>query len=155
MQTSESNKWNMVSEIELVYRSKIKATQRPLLRSSNDVFEFLLQHWNHDKIELIENAKAIFLNTACKVLGLLDISMGGTTSTIIDPKIVFLPAIKLNANRIILAHNHPSGRVNPSANDLLLTEKICKAGILLEIKIMDHIIISKDTYYSFADEGKI
>ena len=55
MQPSENN-WNMVSEIELVYRSKIKATQRPLLRSSNDVFEFLLQHWNHDKIELIENA---------------------------------------------------------------------------------------------------
>lgn len=145
----------MVSEIELVYRSKIKATQRPTLRSSRDVFDFLLEHWNNDKIELIENAKAIFLNSACKVLGLLDISMGGTTSTIIDPKIVFLPAIKLNANRIILAHNHPSGRVNPSANDLLLTEKICKAGILLEIKIMDHIIISKDSYYSFADEGKI
>ncbi|HLD53498.1 MAG TPA: JAB domain-containing protein [Sediminibacterium sp.] len=154
MQPSENN-WNMVSEIELVYRSKIKATQRPLLRSSNDVFEFLLQHWNHDKIELIENAKAIFLNTACNVLGLLDISMGGTTSTIVDPKIVFLPAIKLNANRIILAHNHPSGRVNPSANDLLFTENICKAGMLLEIKIMDHMIISKDTYYSFADEGKI
>ncbi len=155
MQTSESNKWNMVSEIELVYRSKIKAAQRPTLRSSKDVFDLLIEHWNHDKIELIENAKAIFLNSACKVLGLLNISMGGTTSTIIDPKIVFLPAIKLNANRIILAHNHPSGRVNPSANDLLLTEKICKAGILLEIKIMDHIIISKDTYYSFADEGKI
>ena len=154
MQPSENN-WNMVSEIELVYRSKIKATQRPLLRSSNDVFEFLLQHWNHDKIELIENAKAIFLNTACNVLGLLDISMGGTTSTTVDPKIVFLPAIKLNANRIILAHNHPSGRVNPSANDLLFTENICKAGMLLEIKIMDHMIISKDTYYSFADEGKI
>ena len=154
MQTSENN-WNMVSEIELVYRSKIKATQRPTLRSSRDVFDFLLQHWNHDKIELIENAKAIFLSSACKVLGLLDISIGGTTSTIIDPKIVFLPAIKLNANRIILAHNHPSGRVNPSANDLLFTENICKAGMLLEIKIMDHMIISKDTYYSFADEGKI
>ena len=62
MQTSESNKWNMVSEIELVYRSKIKAAQRPTLRSSKDVFDLLIEHWNHDKIELIENAKAIFFS---------------------------------------------------------------------------------------------
>lgn len=148
-------KWNVVSEIELVYRSKIKPSQRPSLRSSNDVFEFLLQHWNHDNIELIETAKAIFISNACKVLGLLDISTGGTTSTIIDPKVVFLPALKLNASFIILAHNHPSGKVYPSANDLLLTEKMRNAGTLLDIKIMDHIIISKDDYYSFADEGKI
>jgi len=154
MQTSQSN-WNMVSEIELVYRSKIKPCQRPTLRSSNDVFEFLLQHWNHDTIELIETAKAIFLSNACKVLGLLEISTGGTTSTIIDLKMVFLPAIKLNASFIILAHNHPSGKVHPSANDLLLTEKMRNAGTLLDIKIMDHIIVSKDAYYSFADEGKI
>lgn len=145
----------MVSEIELVYRSKIKPCQRPTLRSSNDVFEFLLQHWNHDTIELIETAKAIFLSNACKVLGLLEISTGRTTSTIIDLKMVFLPAIKLNASFIILAHNHPSRKVHPSANDLLLTEKMHNAGTLLDIKIMDHIIVSKDTYYSFADEGKI
>lgn len=154
MQTREI-KWNMVSEIELVYRSKIKASQRPTLRTPKDVFEFLLHHWNQDNIELVETAKAIFLSNACKVLGLLDISTGGTTSTIIDPKVVFLPALKLNASFIILAHNHPSGKVKPSSNDLSLTEKMCKAGTVLDIKIMDHIIISKENYFSFADEGII
>ena len=80
-------------------------------------------------------------------------SKGGITGTLVDTRLVFKRAIELTATSIILCHNHPSGTLKPSASDISLTKKIKKGGEVLDIKILDHIIITEGSYYSFADEG--
>ena len=82
-----------------------------------------------------------------------DISLGGTAGTIADPKIIFAAAIKSNACGIILLHNHPSGNLKPSQQDLDLTRKIKAGGQILDIGVMDHLIITSEGYFSFVDEG--
>ena len=86
-----------------------------------------------------------------KALGIFEVSTGGVTGTVADPKIIFVAALKANACNIIISHNHPSGNVQPSKADIEITEKIKMAGQLLEIKLFDHIIVSSEGYYSFAE----
>ncbi|WP_240743345.1 JAB domain-containing protein [Ilyomonas limi] len=142
-----------VSEVELVYKTKIKATERLQVSTSKEVYELLKRHWDENKIEFVEQFKILLLNRANKVLGIYEISTGGLVGTVADPKLIFIAALKVAASHIILAHNHPSGNLNPSIQDKQLTQKIKEGGKLLEIVVMDHLIISKDGYYSFADEG--
>jgi len=78
--------------------------------------------------------------------------MGGTSGTIVDPKVVFIAALKMNASHIILVHNHPSGNLKPSHADLELTRKLREAGKYLDLEVIDHIILTKEGYRSFADE---
>ena len=144
-----------VSEVELVYKTKIKATERLQVSTSKEVYELLKRHWDENKIEFVEQFKILLLNRANKVLGIYEISTGGLVGTVADPKLIFIAALRVAASHIILAHNHPSGNLNPSIQDKQLTQKIKEGGKLLEIMVMDHLIISKDGYYSFADEGWI
>src|SRR5690606_1039682 len=97
----------------------------------------------------------LLLNRANKVLGIVPISKGGTSATIADPKLIFVSAIKSNASAIILAHNHPSGNLQPSTADISLTKKIMEGGKLLDVPVIDHIIVTGHGYYSFADEGAL
>ena len=142
-----------VSEVELVYRSQVKASERPVVSQSNEVYKLLKRNWDDSKIELIEQFKILLLNRANKVLGIYEISTGGISSTVADPKVVFMAALKAAACNIILAHNHPSGNLKPSRADIELTSKIKEGGRLLDITVLDHLIISNEGYYSFADEG--
>ena len=82
-------------------------------------------------------------------------SKGGVTGTVVDPKVVFKIALEHMASGIILCHNHPSGSLTPSDADLSLTKKLCEAGRLLDIQVLDHLIVAGERYFSFADEGKI
>ena len=95
----------------------------------------------------------MLLNSANKVIKLEKIGVGGLTGTTADPKKIFKCALENNAVNIMLCHNHPSGNLVPSSADKKITENIIKAGQFLEIKILDHIIIGNDKYFSFADEG--
>lgn len=95
----------------------------------------------------------MLLNRHNKVLGVASISIGGLDRTIVDPKVVFTIALKAKASSIILAHNHPSGNINASLVDSQITTKLKQGGNLLEIVVSDHLIITKDGYYSYADEG--
>jgi len=142
-----------VSEIELVYRSKVKASQRPKIGSSREAYELLMQIWEGDKIDFIEQFKVLLLNRANKVLGSYNVSSGGITGTVADIRLIFAAAIKANAVAIILSHNHPSGNMTPSYADREMTSKIKAAGELMDIKILDHIIMHSEGFYSFADEG--
>ena len=142
-----------VAEVQLVYKSKLKAFLKPKITKSQDAFEVLKQNWNNETIELIKELKLKLLNRANRVLGMVDISLGGTSGTIADPKIIFAAAIKSNASGIILIHNHPSGNLKPSQQDLDLTRKIKAGGQILDIGVMDHLIITSEGYFSFADEG--
>ncbi|WP_339875367.1 JAB domain-containing protein [uncultured Algoriphagus sp.] len=141
-----------VAEVELVYRSKVPASQRPKVKSSRDVYRLFIENWNQDKIEYLEEAKLLLLSRGSGVLGIYNLSSGGTAGTIVDPKLVFAAALKANASSIILAHNHPSGNLQPSEQDVRLTRRIREAGKLLDLELLDHLIVSKQGYYSFADE---
>ena len=145
--------WCQVAEVELVYRTKVKPSQRPKITTSVDAYEILQKIWNRDKIELVEEFKVLLLNRSNKVLGVLDASSGGITGTVADPRIILTAALKANAVGIVLSHNHPSGSVKPSRADEELTVKIREAARFLDMIVLDHIIITSEGYYSFADEG--
>lgn len=113
-----------------------------------------MESWNLDTIELYESFKIILLNNSNKVKGIYEISSGGITGTLVDIRILFAVVLKSLTTAIILAHNHPSGNLKPSHADIALTSKIKKASELLDIKLLDHVIITPDgAFYSFADEN--
>lgn len=144
------------SEVQLIYRSKIPANQRVQICSSADAHRLFLDHWDKDTIEHVEEFKILLLNNKNIVLGIATTSKGGTTGTVIDPRIIFQYALKAHASAVIFAHNHPSNNPVPSEADIQITKKLTGAGAMLDVKVLDHIIVCGDgTYYSFADEGKL
>ncbi|HEV7620437.1 MAG TPA: JAB domain-containing protein, partial [Flavisolibacter sp.] len=117
-----------VSEIDLVYKSKIKASERPTISSSQDAYNLFRVLWEEGKIDFIEQFKMLLLNRANKVLCQFNVSSGGVTGTIADPRLIFIAALRVNAVAIIVAHNHPSGNLKPSQADQEFTLKIKAAG---------------------------
>jgi len=150
--TKESSKYQ-VAEIQLIYKSTVKASLRPKITTSHDAYNVFRENWDQNKIDMLEQFKVMLTNRANKVLGISEVSSGGISGTVADPKIIFAAAIKGAASGIIIAHNHPSGNLNPSQSDIDLTRKIKEGGRLLEIQLLDHIILTSEGYYSFADEG--
>ncbi|MVN22981.1 JAB domain-containing protein [Mucilaginibacter arboris] len=144
-----------VAEISISYSSIVKPSQRPKIASSRDAYEIMRDNWNEGSIEHREEMRIMLLNRGNKVIGIFLVSVGGFAGTVCDPKVVFQAALKANASSIILAHNHPSGNLKPSDADLKLTEKLKKGGLLLDIAILDHLILTEEAYLSFADEGLI
>jgi DNA repair protein RadC len=142
-----------VSEISVVYTPKFKASERPRVTSSKEVYGILFNNWDLNKIGFQEQFKIMLLNRANKVIGIYEVSSGGMSGTVADPKLIFGAALKSCATSIILSHNHPSGNLKPSNADLRLTSKIKAGGDLLDIDILDHIILTPEGYFSFADEG--
>ena len=144
---------NTVAEVELIYKSKVKPSERPQIKSSKESYNLLLQTWDQNRIEFVEQFKVILMNRANRVLGIYELSTGSASETVADPKLVFYAALKANACNLILSHNHPSGNLKPSKADEDLTRKIKEAGKFLDIQVLDHIIVTCEGYFSFADEG--
>jgi DNA repair protein RadC len=146
---------NNVSEIDIVYKKKVNCCvwERPHIKDSQDSYQICLHYWNLDKIDLQEEFKVLLLNRANRVLKLIPISKGGITGTVADPRLILAVAIKVAAVSIILVHNHPSGNVKPSRADEEITTKIKEAAKYFDIKVIDHLVISSEGYFSFADEG--
>lgn len=142
-----------VSEVELRYKSKVKASERPSIGQSRDAYTVLMKYWDDNKLDFVEQFKILLLNQSNRVLGICDIATGGINATVADIRVILVAALKANACGIILAHNHPSGNLNPSKQDKDMTTKIKEAGSFLDIKILDHLIVTREGYYSFADEG--
>ncbi|UXX80897.1 JAB domain-containing protein [Reichenbachiella carrageenanivorans] len=140
-----------VAEIELIYRSKVKASDRVKVCCSSDAYNVFKQYWNKDNLELLEEFKILLLNRANKCLGIYDMSRGGVAGTVVDPKLLFTSALRAAASGIIMCHNHPSGSLTASRQDIQLTKKMKAAGLLLDINLLDHIIITSEGYYSLAD----
>lgn len=145
--------WGNVAEIELVYKSKVKASDRPQITSSSDAAKLLQSIWDENKIEFVEQFKVLLLSQANRVIGCVNISTGNAICTIADPKLVLVAAVKTNACKIIISHNHPSGNLKPSRADELLTQKIKLAAEFHDIRLFDHVIVSTEGYFSFSDEG--
>lgn len=142
-----------VAEIELLYTPDYKITDRPKISTSEQTFALLMNHWDMGKMALVEEFKIILLNRRHRTLGIVNISIGGYAGTVVDSKVIFATALTACASGIILVHNHPSGETEPSHIDIGLTKRLVQAGKILDIVILDHLIISKEDYYSFADEG--
>jgi len=142
-----------LAEIEISYKPKFNASQRPEIDCSLKAYHVLRNNWNLDRLELLEEFKILLLNRRNKVLGMVNISQGGISGTVADAKIIFAIALKACASGIILSHNHPSGASDASEADIALTRRLVEVGKLLEIKVLDHIIVCPDTYLSFKDEG--
>lgn len=151
----ELTKCHNLAEVQLSYQSKVKARDREKILSSHDSYEILLKLYDPARIEYVEHFTILLLNRSNQVLGWSHISHGGISGTIADRRVIFQAALLSNATAVILCHNHPSGNLNPSSTDIQLTKEIVSAGRLLDIEILDHVIISPDAYYSFADEGMI
>lgn len=139
-------------EVQLIYRNKTKASDRPAIKSALDVYNTLRDSWNMDEINLLEECKVLLLDNQLKLMSIASISKGGLSGTIVDPRIVFSIALKRRANRIILAHNHPSGNLTPSKADIKLTQEFIKAGAFLKIPLEDHIIITDEGYSSLVTD---
>jgi DNA repair protein RadC len=139
-------------EIEIQYHNKVKSSEMPKVSCSKDAEGILREVWS-DKMEYVEEFMVLCLNRSNKVLGWSKISLGGLHGTVADPKVIFQIALKANASNIILAHNHPSGTIEPSSADISLTNKIKSAGEYLDLTVLDHIILSSESYYSFGDDG--
>lgn len=103
-------------------------------------------------MSFLEEFKIILQNKANRVLGVVDIEMGGKAFVHVDMKVIFSIALKASSSRIILVHNYSSGKLDPSAQDKALTNKVVEAGKVLDIEICDHKIMSEDAYYSIMDE---
>lgn len=142
----------IASEITVTYRHKIRPSLMPKLTSSQDSADILRMIWS-DRLEHVEEFVVICLNRANRMLGWAKVSSGGLSGTVADPKVIFQIALKSNASSIILAHNHPSGNIQPSETDIRLTRKNKEAGLILDLQVLDHIILTSEGYYSFADEG--
>ena len=147
------NPLNEVAEIKVSY----KTTNTPKIKITtvNKAFEVLLSLWDLDTIELQEEFKILLLNRANEVLGIYPLSKGGITGTVVDSRLIFAVALKCNATGILLCHNHPSGNLKPSDADITLTRSIKKCADFLDITLIDHLIITKNGFYSFSNEGKL
>ena len=140
-----------LAEISISYSQKIKASDRQSIKHSQDIEQIVRTIF--PSIEHREFFYLICLNRANHVLGYHQVSVGGITGTVADIRIIFQTALKANASSIIIVHNHPSGNSSPSNTDCLLTNKIKEAGKLLDIPVLDHLILTAESYLSFADES--
>jgi len=142
-----------VAEIEVSYSSN-NGNIIKIIRSQ-DAYNLVLAHWNLNTIELQEEVKLILLNRANIVLGIHNLSKGGVSQSIVDIKLVLSIALKCNATSIILVHNHPSGNLKYSKSDKSITSKLKKACRIVDLVLFDHLVITKNGYYSFADENNL
>lgn len=142
---------SLIAAIELGRRRNSEEEKKQVkMTSSKFAYNYLrtgLEDLYHEEFHVI------FLNRANDVIQVDCLFVGGVSQTISDGKIIFKKALELNASALILAHNHPSGKLAPSEADLNLTKKLKKFAELIDIEILDHLIITNDSYFSFADEG--
>lgn len=151
---NELNLFNStVAEVKLSYSHRIPAKNRVKITCSKDIYNMLVSRW--ENIDYIENFYAILMNRGNQVLGLHHISQGGISGTVIDVRLILQGAILAVSSSIILAHNHPSGTMEFSDADMKITRKIKNACQLLDISVLDHIVISSNSYLSMADEGML
>ena len=143
-----------IAEVKVSYTSKVKAKDRVVVRTSADAYRAVRSLYDEDTIDYVESSYVLLLNRANQVIGKKLLSTGGTSSCIVDVKVIAQISLSTNAHGIILTHNHPSGNINASDQDISITRRVKNALDLFDIKVLDHIIVTSDNgYTSMADEG--
>jgi DNA repair protein RadC len=148
-------KSHFINELSVSY--KRKQLHNTTVNNSQATYQLLKDIYNktESEIELKEYFFMILLNRANKPIGYYKLSEGGIGGTVVDIRIAFATSLKGLASAIVLAHNHPSGNLVPSEEDKRITKRFVEAGRLLEITVLDHLIVTTEGYYSFADDGLI
>jgi DNA repair protein RadC len=141
-----------IPEITISYKDNVKTSEKAVVTSSQDAAKILSVAFENC-MEHHEEVYVLFLNKACRVLGISNVSKGGIDRSTIDIRIILQTALKSSCSSILLAHNHPSGSIRPSSDDLAMTKIIQKGCEAIGIKFLDHVIMSEENYCSFADEG--
>lgn len=141
-----------ISEIQL--KKLPSEFKKVKITKSEDASNYIKQFYSDD-IEIFESMFLLLLNQANNTIGYAKISQGGITGTVVDVKIILKYAIDSLASGVILAHNHPSGTLKPSKADLDVTDKVKKALNMVDCRLLDHVIVTKDSFYSFADNGNL
>ncbi len=146
---------NQISEISISYKPNIDNNKK--ITSSKDAYDVLYSFFDKNTIGLQESFIVMFLNNANYVIGVYPVSKGGLNGTVADVRLILGVALKCGASSLVIGHNHPSGNVTPSTADKVLTIKVKHAGEHMDIKLLDHLILSpiKPKYYSFLDEGEL
>ena len=149
----ESKALSIISALELSRRKLLdQGESKKVINSSKDAYSILLPEY----LDLQhEEFKILLLNRSNRVTHIKTISKGGVAGTVVDQRIIFKHAIQSLSSGIILSHNHPSGNLQPSKEDIRITKQLSKSGETMGFKILDHLIITNQFYYSFADEGLI
>ena len=143
-------------EIEIYYKTTLKAAERPKIKSASDVFRIMSEIGEMSRnMEYKELFYSLYLNTASELLAVHKISEGTTKNALVDIKFIMQGAIMTNAAAVIVCHNHPSGSTSPSSEDKKVTEKIRNAAALFDVHLTDSVILATDNYFSFAAEGII
>ncbi|MEO8173119.1 MAG: JAB domain-containing protein [Sediminibacterium sp.] len=142
-----------LSELRVSYYPRVRNSDRPQITHSAEAYKLFLDKWDMDSIHMIEQSYLLLLNRASRVLGIKQISMGGVSGTVLDPRVVFRYALVAGATALMIAHNHPSGNLHPSKSDELITRKLKEIAMLHDMQLMDHLVITTEGYFSFADEG--
>ncbi len=143
---------NRVAEVSLVYHSVVRPADRVHITQGYEVYD-LVKPFFDSCMEHRERVVMVMLNRGKRVLGVIQISEGGTTGTVVDAKIIFQAALTANAEALILVHNHPSGNTQPSRADIEITKKLRAGGKLLDIEVLDHLVVTSNGYTSLANEG--
>lgn len=138
--------------IELYKRIKERKNNYKTIHTSTDVYEVMSSYMSDLKVE---ECWAVFLNQASRVIRKQRISVGGLASTQVDVRVILKIALQCNATSMILCHNHPSGNTRPSQDDDRLTHSLLEAGRVMNIRLLDHVIVSDGNYYSYGDEGRL
>ncbi len=142
----------IVSAFELGRRRRTDDKKTSKIQCSQDVYDYIKPHLmdlNQEEFWIL------LLNRANGIIRSNQISSGGVSSTVVDSKVIFSKALENLASSIILIHNHPSGNLNPSQSDISLTKNLQKAGAIMDIPVLDHLIFTNQGYYSFKDEGSM
>ena len=139
---------NMINEIKVKY-IPTKISSQPISSAVEAIRLFKLL-WDQDTLEYVETFNVILLNRAKIPIGFFNTSKGGITSVVVDIRVIMATALKCAATSIVIAHNHPSGNLKPSQADIELTNKMKSAGELLDIKVLDHIILTKESGVAFS-----
>ncbi len=144
---------NYLSEITITYNKKHLSPRTIKTSAEAEAVARTIVELNNLQINMKEYFFMILLNNAGKVIGYHIVSEGGISATVTDARIAFATALKALATGMVLVHNHPSGYMEASNEDKVTTKRFEKIGIVMEIKLMDHIILGENEYFSFRDEG--
>ena len=143
------------AEISLKYKSSPDLALRPKLCTPEEVYTYLLSVWDLDTIEISESFYVLLFNNKNRLLGWSKISTGGRSATVLDVGHILTLALLGNASHVIIAHNHPSGETNPSRADIRITGRIVEALALHDITLNDHLILTRNEFYSFCQNGLV
>ena len=140
-------------KISVSFDKNLKKSELLKITSSKDAYHIFKRVFNADTFHWSEEFILLCLNNSNKVVGFYKLSSGGMTGTVVDVRMIFTTALNCLATAIIIAHNHPSGTLHPSEADKAITRRIKEASKTLDISVLDHLIITDEDFYSFADNG--